>query len=41
MHIGIIGVGTIGKTLAQKLQAHGHQVRIANSRGPESLRAVA
>jgi len=41
MNIAVIGVGTIGKTLAQKLQAHGHQVRIANSRGPESLRDVA
>jgi len=41
MNIGIIGVGTIGKTLARKLQAHGHQVRIANSRGPESLQDFA
>jgi predicted dinucleotide-binding enzyme len=41
MNIAVIGVGTIGKTLAQKLQAHGHQVRIANSRGPESLKDVA
>lgn len=41
MNIAVIGVGTIGKTLAQKLHAHGHQVRIANSRGPESLQDVA
>ncbi|QMW04937.1 NAD(P)-binding domain-containing protein [Spirosoma foliorum] len=37
MNIGIIGAGRMGTTLARKLQAHGHQVRLANSRGPESL----
>jgi len=37
MKIGIIGVGFIGKTLAQKLSAAGHQVKVANSRGPGTI----
>ena len=37
MKIGIIGAGQIGGTLARRLSALGHQVRIANSRGPDSL----
>ena len=41
MQIAVIGVGTIGKTLAQKLHANGHQVRVANSRGSESLQDFA
>lgn len=41
MDIGIIGSGHIGSTLARRLAALGHQVRIANSRGPESLSALA
>ncbi len=40
MRIGIIGAGNIGATLAQHLVAVGHEVRIANSRGPESLREI-
>jgi predicted dinucleotide-binding enzyme len=39
--IGIIGSGNIGSTLARHLTALGHQVLIANSRGPGSLAAVA
>jgi predicted dinucleotide-binding enzyme len=39
MRIGIIGAGNIGGTLARRLAALGHQVSIANSRGPESLAA--
>jgi predicted dinucleotide-binding enzyme len=39
--IGIIGSGRIGSILARHLAALGHQVRIANSRGPESLAALA
>jgi 8-hydroxy-5-deazaflavin:NADPH oxidoreductase len=39
MNIGIIGVGHIGKTLALKLSAAGHEVAVANSRGPESIGA--
>src|SRR5437764_15121174 len=41
MDIGIIGSGQIGSILARRLVAVGHQVRIANSRGPESLAALA
>ncbi len=40
MNIGIIGSGNIGSTLARHLTALGHQVLIANSRGPASLAAV-
>src|SRR3954468_24216375 len=35
--IGILGVGHIGKTLALKLAAAGHDVKVANSRGPETI----
>lgn len=38
MKIGIIGAGFIGGTLAKRLTALGHEVAIANSRGPETLR---
>lgn len=41
MNIGIIGAGNIGGTLARRLTDSGHHVSIANSRGPESLRALA
>jgi len=41
MKIGIIGTGNIGGTLARKLSVAGHDVRIANSRGPEGVRAFA
>lgn len=37
MKIGILGAGSIGSTLAQKLAEAGHQVKIANSRGPETI----
>jgi predicted dinucleotide-binding enzyme len=37
MKIGIIGAGEIGVTLTRRLTALGHQVSVANSRGPESL----
>jgi predicted dinucleotide-binding enzyme len=39
MKIGILGVGHIGKTLALKLAAAGHDVKVANSRGPETIGA--
>jgi 8-hydroxy-5-deazaflavin:NADPH oxidoreductase len=39
MKIGILGVGHIGKTLALKLSAAGHEVKAANSRGPETIQA--
>ena len=38
MRVGIIGSGKIGGTLAELLAAAGHDVTLANSRGPESLR---
>jgi predicted dinucleotide-binding enzyme len=41
MKIGIIGAGMIGGTLARRLTALGHEVVIANSRGPETLREFA
>lgn len=41
MRIGIIGAGHIGGTLAKRLRALGNDVSIANSRGPETLGAVA
>jgi hypothetical protein len=39
MNIGILGVGHIAKTLARKLSAAGHDVKVANSRGPETIQA--
>src|SRR5262245_26081557 len=41
MRIGIIGAGAIGGTLGRLLAGLGHQVSIANSRGPESLTGLA
>lgn len=41
MKIGIIGAGNIGGTLARRFSELGHEVVVANSRGPESLRDVA
>ena len=41
MRIGFIGAGRIGGTLARHLAKLGHQVSIANSRGPQSLAASA
>lgn len=40
MHVGIIGAGNIGATLADRLVAAGYSVAIANSRGPETLSGV-
>ncbi|RYU82841.1 NADPH-dependent F420 reductase [Hymenobacter persicinus] len=40
MNIGIIGAGHIGSALAVRLTHLGHQVYIANSRGPETLKDV-
>ena len=40
MKIGIIGSGNIGAELARKLSAAGHTVKLANSRGPESLKDI-
>ena len=41
MKIGIIGAGNIGGALAQRLAALGHDVTLANSRGPETLKTFA
>lgn len=40
MKIGLIGTGYIGKTLALKLPAAGHDLKIANSRGPDTIDAA-
>jgi predicted dinucleotide-binding enzyme len=41
MKIGIIGAGHIGGTLTRRFTALGHEVFVANSRGPESLADLA
>jgi predicted dinucleotide-binding enzyme len=41
MKIGIIGAGHIGGTLTRTLTALGHEVRVANSRDPETLSDLA
>jgi predicted dinucleotide-binding enzyme len=41
MKIGIIGAGMTGGTLTRRLTALGHEVFVANSRGPETLRELA
>jgi len=40
MRIGIIGSGCIGGTLGRLLARAGHEVRLCNSRGPDSLREL-
>ena len=41
MRIGVIGAGSMGGILARHLAKLGHQVSVANSRGSESLTALA
>lgn len=41
MRIGMIGAGTMGGILARRLVKLGHHVSIANSRGPQTLTALA
>ncbi len=41
MKIGIVGAGQIGGALAATLVSTGHEVQVANSRGPETLGDVA
>ncbi|MFF7493091.1 NADPH-dependent F420 reductase [Streptomyces rubiginosohelvolus] len=41
MKIGIIGAGNIGGNLTRRLTALGHEVSVANSRGPRTLTALA
>jgi predicted dinucleotide-binding enzyme len=39
LNIGILGAGSIGKLLARKLAQAGHHVKVANSRGPQTIEA--
>lgn len=41
MKISVIGTGNIGGSLARKLATAGHQVRVANSKGPDDVRPFA
>ena len=41
MNIAIVGAGQVGATLARKLAQAGHGVSLANSRGPDTLVALA
>lgn len=41
MKIGIIGAGNIGATIARKLAASGHTVKLAGSKGPDDIREKA
>ncbi len=41
MQIGIIGAGHIGGTLTRRFRDLGHEVSVANSRGPETLQDFA
>lgn len=40
MKIGILGTGHIGASLVKKLSGAGHDVKVANSRGPETIDAA-
>ena len=41
MRIGVIGIGEMGGTLARRWSKKGHDVRVANSRGPEAVQQFA
>jgi len=41
MNIGVIGPGQIGEAIIRKLRGAGYPVKMANSRGPESLKDLA
>ena len=41
MKIGIIGAGNIGSALTRRFRAAGHEVAVANSRGPQTLQQLA
>src|SRR5258707_9955571 len=41
MRIGMVGAGAQGGTLAKQLAKAGHEVRVANRRGPQSLQECA
>ena len=38
MNFGVIGPGNIGEVIVRKLRDAGYRVKMANSRGPESLK---
>src|SRR5437870_10720632 len=41
MNIGMIGTGDIGEVIIRKLRDAGYAVKMANTRGPESLKDLA
>jgi len=41
MNIGLIGPGEIGSVIVRKLRDAGYPVKMANSKGPDSLRKIA
>ena len=41
MKIGMIGAGQIGGTLTRRFTALGHEIFVANSRGPKTLSDLA
>jgi hypothetical protein len=41
MNIGVIGTEDIGEVIIRKVRDAGHRVKMANSRGPESLKGLA
>jgi predicted dinucleotide-binding enzyme len=41
MNIGVIGTGQIGEVIIRKLRGAGYSVKMANARGPESLKELA
>ena len=41
MNIGVIGPGNIGEVIIRKLRDAGYRVKMANARGPESLKDLA
>src|SRR5260370_23846467 len=41
MNIGVIGPGNIGEVITRKLRDEGYRVKMANARGPESLKDLA
>ncbi|CAN7509580.1 NADPH-dependent F420 reductase [Rhizobium sp. LjRoot254] len=41
MKIGIIGAGNIGATLARRLSAQKHEIKLANSKSPDTLTDLA
>jgi 8-hydroxy-5-deazaflavin:NADPH oxidoreductase len=41
MNIGVIGTGQIGEVIIRKLRGASYAVKMANERGPESLKDLA